>query len=315
MVDNTQSVVGIDVSKSTLDVCVLGDGCELFQVDNLQSGFTKIENQMNRLRLRLVIMEASGGYEKGVSEFLIEKGYPVAVVNARMVRDYAKALGVLAKTDRIDATILARYGRDISPRCAARIDRSMETLRYIEHRRVQLVEFSKQEKVRRQHPGLPEPLKTQIDVHLEQLDKQTEACKKSLIQAMAKHQHLQEKMDVLISVKGIGVVAATTFLLELPELGRLNNREIASLVGVAPKNNDSGRYRGKRQVWGGRCSVRNMLFMCALVAIRFNPAIAEYYQRLILKGKPHKVALVASMRKLLVTINTMVKNGEPWRAK
>ena len=125
---------------------------------------------------------------------------------------------------------------------------------------------------------------------------------------------LRTKRDVLISVKGIGDVAATTFLLELPELGELNNREIASLVGVAPKNNDSGYYRGKRQVWGGRQSVRNMLFMCSMVAIRFNPVIAGYYQRLTAKGKPHKVAIVACMRKPLVTINTMVKNGEAWRA-
>jgi transposase len=314
MTSKIESVVGIDVSKDSLDVCVLGRGCELLQVANLSSGFTKIANLLNRLRLKLVIMEASGGYEKAVSEFLIERGHPVAVVNARMVRDYAKALGVLAKTDRIDATVLARYGRDVDPRRNPGIDRSIEALRQIKQRRTQLVEFRKQEKVRRQRPGLPKPLMAQIDIHVGQLDKQIAACQKALRKALAKNDQLRTKLDVLTSVKGIGDVAATTFLLELPELGELNNREIASLVGVAPKNNDSGYYRGKRQVWGGRQSVRNMLFMCSMVAIRFNPVIAGYYQRLTAKGKPHKVAIVACMRKLLVTINTMVKNGEAWRA-
>ncbi|MEZ6117657.1 MAG: transposase [Pirellulaceae bacterium] len=291
----------------------MGVSRELFQVDNVKSGFKTIADRLTRMRLKLVIMEASGGYEKAISEFLIERGHPVAVVNARMVRDYAKALGVLAKTDRIDATILARYGRDIEPRCKLRIDRTIESLRQIKQRRAQLVEFRKQEKVRLQRPGLPKPLLTQIGVHVSQLDKQIATCQKALHTALTKEAQLKEKLDLLTSVKGIGVVAATTFLLDLPELGQLNNREIASLVGVAPKNNDSGHYRGKRQVWGGRESVRNMLFMCALVAIRFDPVITEYYQRLTAKGKPHKVAIVACMRKLLITINTMVKNGEAWQ--
>lgn len=313
MTSEVESVVGIDVSKEALDVCILGVSCELFQVANLKSGFTKIAERLIQLRLKLVIMESSGGYEKSFSEFLVERGYPVAVVNARMVRDYAKALGVLAKTDRIDAKILARYGRDIAPRRKAKIDRSIESLRQIKQRRAQLVEFRKQEKVRRQSPGLPTPLKAQIDVHIEQLTKQIDVCQKALCKALAKEDHLQKKLEILTSVKGIGVVAATTFLLELPELGQLNRREIASLVGVAPKNNDSGFHRGKRQVWGGRRTARNMLFMCAMVAIRFNPVIEQHYRKLTAKGKPHKVAIVACMRKLLVTINTMIRNGETWR--
>lgn len=244
---------------------------------------------------------------------LAEAKLPVVVVNPRQVRDFAKATGVLAKTDRIDARVLARFGEAVKPAIRPLPDEQARDLMALVARRRQLHQMLRAE----QHRLLrvARPLKKSLEQHIAYLEKQLEKLDDDLHDALRQSPVWQEHFDLLQSVPGIGPTTAATMIAELPELGRLSRHEIAALVGVAPFNRDSGKWRGKRSTWGGRSPVRSALYMATLVATQYNAYIRTYYQHLLARGKAKKTALVACMRKLIVILNTMLKNHQPWNPK
>jgi transposase len=247
-----------------------------------------------------------------VAAALAAAGVPVAVVNPRQVRDFAKATGTLAKTDRIDAEILARFAQAIRPPVRPLPDAQTQELQALTARRRQLVEMITAES-NRLHSSRSPAVQTGIRAHVDWLRDQVGDVDQDLDRAVKASPIWHVKDNLLQSVPGVGRVLARTLLTELPELGQLNRKQIAALVGVAPLNRDSGTLRGQRKVWGGRAQVRAVLYMNALVATRHNPVIRRYYQRLLAHGKPKKVALTACMRKLLVILNVIIRDGSPWR--
>lgn len=302
--------VGIDVSKASLDVA-LRPGDESWQTPNDEAGITQLVKRMKPYPIELIIVEATGGWEVAVVSALAEAGLPVAVVNPRQVRDFAKSLGRLAKTDRLDARILAHFGEAIHPEPRSLPDAQARHLQALLTRRRQLIEMLVAEKNRRAliHPDFLSDLQAHLaflEAHLNELDQQLRGL-------LEDSPCWREKDDLLQSVPGVGVVTAATLLAELPELGQLDRKKIAALVGVAPFHRDSGVYRGKRTIWGGRGAVRAILYMATLSAKRFNPIIKQFYERLIQAGKPPKVALTACMRKLLTILNAMLKSGTSWQ--
>jgi transposase len=264
------------------------------------------------LQPALVVMEATGGLEAPLAAMLAAAKVKVAVVNPRQVRDFAKALGVLAKTDRIDAQVLARFGQAIRPQVRALKSEELVELEATLTRRRQLVEMITAESNRR--ASAQPRIAKQIDKHVAWLEKQLEDANDDLDDMIRNSPIMQHKAQIMTSVPGVGKVTATTLLAELPELGQLSRRQISGLAGVCPFSRDSGTMRGRRTIWGGRASVRAALYMAAVVASRHNPVIRAFYQRLLLAGKQKKVALVACMHKLLITLNAMLKTGTPWRA-
>jgi transposase len=302
--------VGIDVSKSTLDVYIHPTK-KTVKVSNDEVGFKKLKEYLSE-QVTLVVMEASGGYEKQVFKQLSGFGIPVAVVNPRQIRNFAKALGHLAKTDRVDARIIAQFAEKIEPRVTPVKEKKQETLVELKTRRTQLVDMITMEKNRLDKSN--KNIKKNIEKTIKFLEKQLKALNETLQQAIAEDAELYKKDKLLQSIKGVGPVVSATILADLPELGTLDQRKIAALVGVAPFNQDSGRYEGERKVWGGRASVRSILYMAALVASRSNPKIKAFYKRLCEAGKKKKVALTACMGKLLVTMNAILKTGIPWQA-
>ena len=303
--------VGIDVSKERLDVCSLPDG-GTFSVANDRAGIDELlARLLEGVRPELVVLEATGKYERPAVA-VAAAGIAVAVVNPRQARDFAKAAGRLAKTDRIDAQVLARFAGAVGPRPSVLPDQEARVLQDILLRRRQLLEMMVAEKNRLQMAS--EAVARRIAAHVRWLEKELSRVDRELDEAVRESETWRANEELLRSVPGVGPVLARTLLAELPELGTLPRRRLCALVGVAPFNRDSGTFRGKRQVWGGRAPVRAALYMGALVATRHNPLIREFYERLLAAGKPKKVALVACMRKLLSILNAVMRDRVPWHS-
>lgn len=310
--------VGIDVSKERLDVAVRASELA-FSVAYDEPGLVELVKRLTDegKPIELVVVEATGGFEREVAMTLLAAGIPLAIVNPRQVRDFARATGKLAKTDKIDAAVLAFFAEAIRPAAHAIPDEITALLDALVTRRRQLVQMLAAEKNRRgalliQRAPNKAILKN-IDKHIAWLEKQLSDLEADIREAIESSPAWREKDDLLRGVSGIGRVTAATLLADVPELGTLDRRRIASLVGLAPFNRDSGALRGRRAVWGGRAAVRAVLYMATVAAIRCNPVIKAFYGRLRAAGKPPKVAIVAAMRKLLVTLNAIVRDGTPWK--
>ena len=301
--------VGIDVAKVRLDIAVRPTG-EQWTVPNDEAGITGIVAQLQTVAPTLIVLEATGGLELPVTAALTAAGLPVAVVNPRQVRDFAKATGRLAKTDRLDAQVLAQFAEAVHPTPRPVPDALAQELTALLARRRQLVAMSVAE---RQRLGRALPaVQVRIEAHLTWLDQELADVDDALRQRIRESPAWRVKARLVRSVPGVGPVLTTTLIAELPELGSLSRKEIAALVGVAPLNRDSGSLRGRRTVWGGRRRVRTALYMATLVAARHNPVIRCFYERLCTAGKAKKVALTACMRKLLTILNAMAKHNAPW---
>jgi transposase len=301
----SRKFVGIDVAKDKLDIAVQGE-TKASQVANDEKGITSLVKKMQKLAPELIVVEATGGYQRAVVLGLYEAGLPVALVNPARVRQYARACGLLAKTDKLDAFNLAEFGKQMRPRL---FEAKSEAGRYVSAllvRRRQVEETLKAEKsrLRTVHVSMRNSLERMIKILKEEI-KQLE---KELDQFMKEHADWKEQEEILRSAKGVGRVTATTLLAELPELGKLDRKKIAALVGLAPMNFDSGKKRGYRKTKGGRIEVRNVLYMSTLVATRYNPLIKAQYQELLRRGKVKKVALIACMRKFLTILNAMMRD-------
>jgi len=305
------SFVGIDVSKAQLDVSIRPSG-ERIQVTNSEDGITQLTARLTALAPTLIVLEATGGYQATVVASLGLAKLAVAVVNPRQVRDFAKATGRLAKTDLLDADVLAHFGEVIRPNPKPLLDEEMLALEALFTRRRQVVEMITAETNRLAQAR--KSVRPSIKAHINFLKRELQDINRDMDEAQRRSPLWREQEDLVRSVPGIGRVTSTTLLVGLPELGRLNRKQIAALVGVAPLNRDSGMFRGKRSIWGGRASVRAVLYMATLVATRYNPTIRSFYQRLCASGKAKKVALTACMRKLLTILNAMVRSKTPWQA-
>ena len=305
-----ESFVGIDVSKDCLDVGI-HPTLEKESFSNHEEGIGALVAYIRSLKPCLIVLEATGGYEAAVVSMLAADHQPVVVVNPRQVRDFAKATGRLAKTDRIDAAIIAHFGAALRPEVRPLKTPDAQALDALNARRRQIVEMVTMEKNRL--VGVPPAIQRSIKEHIAWLEERLKSTNDDIGQAIRNMPIWREKDEIFQSIKGIGPTTSAILLTELPELGELNRKEIAALAGVAPMNRDSGKVRGKRSVWGGRGYLRSVLYMGTLVATRHNPTIRAFYQRLLLAGKCKKVAITACMRKLLTIINVMVKNKTKWQ--
>ena len=301
--------VGIDVAKTSLEIAEHSSG-QQWSFSNDDSGISQAITHLQKLTPSLVVLEATGGIEVPVTAALAATGIPVVVVNPRQIRDFAKATGRLAKTDTLDARVMAHFAAAIHPTPRPIPDAQAQEFSAMLARRHQLVEMLTAEK-NRLGTAL-KPVKTGIQDHISWLEQELDKINSELRRHIQQSPIWREKDNLLQSVPGVGPVLSVTLLTGLPELGILNRREIAALVGVAPLNRDSGNLKGKRTVWGGRAMVRATLYMGTLVATRYNPAIKIFYQRLCAAGKSKKVALTACMRKLLTILNAIIKNHTPW---
>jgi transposase len=303
---------GVDVSKGHLEVFVAPTG-ERFSVTNDDSGIDELLARLDEPSSpALVVLEATGGFERPVAAALAASGLAVAVVNPRQARDFARATGKLAKTDRIDAESLAHFAEAVCPTPRPIVEEEARALGEILARRRQLVGMLTAEN-NRLLTASTKRVKKRIEAHVRWLEKELTRADGDLQEAIEESPAWRENEELLRGVPGVGPVLARTLLAELPELGELKNKQLAALVGVAPLNRDSGILRGRRAIWGGRSGVRAALYMGALVATRCNPDVKVFYERLLAGGKPKKVALVACMRKLLVILNAMLRNRTPWR--
>lgn len=300
-------VVGIDVSKDQLDVCVLPSG-DRFSCDNTEEAIAGLVARLEPLKPTRIVLEATGRLEAAAVARLAEARLPVVVVNPRQARDFAKATGTLAKTDKIDAAVLARFAEAIKPEIRPLKDADARHLEELLGRRRQLIQMLTMEKNRLKQ-AVSARVKRDVQQHIEWLEGRLQDVDKDLWQAIKASELWSKKRDLLGSVPGVGRVTILTMLALLPELGQLNRKQIAALVGVAPLNCDSGRQRGTRRCWGGRSRVRQALYMAALSASRHNPPLRRFYTRLIAAGKKPKVALNACMRKLLTILNAIVRDG------
>jgi transposase len=302
--------VGIDVSKKWLDVAV-HEPAEGFRVSNDESGIASLVKRLKKLKPRLIVVEATGGFEMLVVAELSQAGLSVAVVNAKRVRDFAKATGQIAKTDKLDAKVLAHFAAAVRPTVRSLRTDEEEQLTALLTRRRQVLEMLTIEKNRL--VTVRTKRRADIEAHIRWLSKSLKELDKEIEEFVENSPIWKEKDALLQSVPGVGPVTSATMLGMLPELGELNRQQIAALVGVAPMNKDSGKKQGKRRVFGGRAAVRSVLYMAALSAKKFNPLIRKFYERLIKHGKEKKVALTACMRKLLVILNAMMHSQQPWR--
>jgi len=302
--------VGIDVSKAELEVALLPEE-RVCKFPNDEGGISALVEQLSPLSPERIILEATGGLEAPVVGALALAGLPVVMMNPRPVRDFAKATGKLAKTDRIDALVLARFGQTIKPPLRPLKDEQTQELDALITRRRQLVEIITAEKNRLGRAS-KKRVHRDIKAHITWLEKRLKDMNQDLENLIKNTPLWCEKDKIIRSVPGAGPVLSVTLLAQLPELGQLNRKEIAALAGVAPFNCDSGTYRGQRRIWGGRASVRCALYMSTLAAIRFNPVINTFHQRLIQNGKKPKVAITACMRKLLTILNAMIRDRSPW---
>jgi transposase len=285
---------------------------ERWTSDTTVPAINAVVERLRSLRPRIIVVEATGGYERALVAALAAADVPVAVVNPRQTRAFAQAIGRTAKTDAIDATVLAAFGGRLDVEARPVADDATQALAALVARRRQLVEMIGMERARLEHAPSTGPITRELRRHIRWLERRVADVDDDIGTTIAAHPIWRVKEVLLRSVPGIGPTTARTLLAELPELGRLDRRRIAALVGVAPVNCDSGQFRGQRHIWGGRASVRTALYMAALVASRYNPVLRVFYQRLRAAGKPGKVALVAVMRKLLTTLNAMIKHDTPW---
>ena len=301
--------VGIDVSKSVLDASVYPSG-NTWRVEHTLAGMAALAEELTDLRPTVVVVEATGGLEMSLTAALGVARLPVVVVNPRQVRDFARATGRLAKTDKLDAQVLAQFGAMVRPQIRPLPDAARLELRALVTRRQQLLEMITAEKnrLRRTTPGV----RQRIEVNVRWLREQLKELDRDLGDFLKSSPLWQEEARVLRSAPGVGPIVTATLIARLPELGSLNCKQVAALVGVAPFNRDSGTFRGKRKVWGGRGPLRTTLYMATLVATRHNSVLRAFYQRLCAAGKPKKVALIACMRKLLVILNSMIKQHSTW---
>jgi len=306
----TSSYIGIDVSKDRLDVAVLGEECS-WQVDNTPDGIAELVQRMAEMQPELIVVEATGGYQRAVVEALFWAGLAVAVVNPARVRQFARACGLLAKTDKLDAQVLAVFGQRVQPRPYEGKSEAEKHLSALLVRRKQLEEMLKaeQNRLRTISPSLRGSVERIIAI----LKEEKKHLEEQIEQFLNEQKVWQEEREILSSAPGVGMVTTATLLADLPELGKMDRKKIAALVGVAPMNYDSGKKRGYRKTKGGRGDVRSVLYMSTLVATRYNPVIQTQYQHLLKRGKEKKVALTACMRKFLTILNAMVRDQQPFR--
>jgi transposase len=313
MSEKNEVFVGIDVSKARLDVAVWPK-VETWSTPNDDEGIDVLVSKLRELSPNQVLLEATGGLERRVLAKLVGAGIPAMAINPRNVRDFAKSLGTLAKTDRLDAIILARFSQAIRPELRPMADEQTQELQAQLTRRRQIVEMMVAEKNRLLAADASK-VRKQIKEHIEYLKKELSINEYDLDQTIKQTPAWLEKVDLLESTPGVGRTTATTLVALLPELGTLGRKQIAALVGVAPFSKDSGTLKGRRTIWGGRATVRAALYMAALTATRRNRALSPLYRRLKAAGKPSKVALVACMRKLLTILNAILRDRAPWRAQ
>jgi len=301
--------VGIDVSKATLDLWLYPSG-KSWQAEHSPAGMSALAEELVALEPAVVVVEATGGLEVSLAVALGSAGLPVTVVNPRQVRDFARATGRLAKTDKLDSQVLAQFGAMVQPPVRPLPEAARRELRALVTRRQQLLVMITAEKnrMRRTTPGV----RQRIEINVRWLQGQLKELDRDQEDFLRSSPLWQEDAKLLRSVPGIGPIVTATVIARLPELGSVNRKEVAALVGVAPFNRDSGTLRGKRTVWGGRGPLRTALYMATLVAVRHNPVLRDFYQRLCAAGKPKKVALTACLRKLLVILNSILKHRRPW---
>lgn len=310
MIQDRKCHIGIDVSKAVLDVYILP--CKKYmQFKNDMKGIQKLARKLKSFSQASIVMEATGGYEKTVAQSLQKMDFSVSVVNPRPIRDFAKALGKLAKTDRIDAEVIALFAEKMQPQENLIYNENQQKLADLNARRRQLVGMITMEK-NRLDKASPE-LKKSIQRIIRALEKELQTINEALEKSIQNDADYVQKNTLLKSIKGVGSVVAAGIIADLPELGKVSSKQISALAGLAPYNRDSGMLRGKRTIWGGRATVRCILYMATLVATRHNPQIKSFYERLCNAGKLKKVAITACMHKLLITMNAMIKNGELWR--
>jgi transposase len=301
--------IGMDVSKDKLDVAVRPSG-EFMTFSCTEDSLSLMTEFIRSKNPDLIVLEATGGLEMGALRSLALARLPVVAINPRQVRDFARAMGILAKTDKIDAHVIARFAESVRPEIRALKTPLDERLDALNARRFQIVGMITAEKNRLVNSS--KWTKKDIQGHIKGLEKRLAKIDSDLDDLIKKSPIWRQKDKILRSIPGVGAVMARTILADLPEAGTLNRKEIAALTGVAPLNRDSGKHKGKRIIWGGRAKVRSVLYMCALTAVRCNPILKAFYNRLIRAGKKPKVALTACMRKLLVILNAMLKNGTCW---
>jgi transposase len=304
--------VGIDVSKAWLDIAVHAKE-ETFRASNDEIGIADLVKRLKKLKASLIVLEPTGGFEMRVVAEFTQAGLPVAVVNAKRVRDFARATGQIAKTDKLDAKVLAHFAAAVRPAVRSLRTEQEEQLTALMTRRRQVIDMLTVEKNRL--VTVRAKMRTDIEAHIHWLSNSLKELDQEIEEFVKGLPVWKEKDALLQSVPGVGRVTSATLLGMLPELGVLNRQEIAALVGVAPVNKDSGKKRGRRRVYGGRADVRSVLYMAALSAKKFNPVIRKFYQRLIQQGKEKKVALTACMRKLLVILNAMIRSNQSWRVQ
>jgi transposase len=312
MVDQNNSSVGVDVSQARLDVA-LHPSAEQWQTSNDEAGIRQLLERLQQLDPERIVLEATGGYELPLLAALSSVGLPVVVVNPRQVRDFARATGRLAKTDALDAQVLAQFAAAIRPRLRPLPDAATRELSALLARRRQLVEMRTAESSRLL--TALERVRPDIREHVRWLDKRVKEIDRELHDRLRASPAWREKENLLRSIPGVGPVLSATLLADVPELGTLGHRQLAALIGVAPLNRDSGQRRGRRSVWGGRAVVRAVLYMATTVAVRRNPVVKALYERLVAVGKLRRVALVACMRKLLRICNAMVRQHTVWRVQ
>jgi len=304
--------VGVDVGKHQLDICIYERDL-YFSVSNNTAGIRQALNRLARYQVERIVCEATGRYEHALVEAAIDKRLPIIVSNPIKIRRYAGAIGQLAKTDEIDSRLIAKYAAVIQPEVRRHKCKQVIKIKDLLVRRRQLIEMMTMEKNRYQI--MPKFLKADIHRCITHMQKQLEKIDKQLNILVEKHDEWQAKRKRLLSVPGIGPVVVNTLLGDLPELGSLTNKQIAALTGVAPYNRDSGKLRGKRRIRGGRATVRTMLYMAMLTSIQHNPVIKRFYQRLVAEGKHKKVALTACIRKMVIILNAMLRDGTNWNEK
>jgi len=302
-------VAGIDVSKESLDVFLLPCGASQ-RFSNNESGCAELVKLLTEKAPSRVIFESTGGLETLAVGMLSAASLPVVVVNPRQIRDFAKACGLLAKTDKLDAKVIAMFGQRIEPEIRPLKDEAAQELSALISRRRQLVDMQTAEKNRL--TAAPKAVRGGIVQHIEWLEQQVASFDDDISRFIQSSPVWKEKEQILTSIKGVGPVTASTLLAAIPELGSVSRHKISALAGLCPYNRDSGKHKGKRSIWGGRAAVRSVLYMATLAAVRFNPVIKAFYERLRNAGKLHKVAITAAMRKLLVILNAMLRDNRKW---
>lgn len=304
-----EKYVGIDVSKEYLDIHLIPENIRQ-RVQNTSEDIEGLVDWVKEQEPQLIILESTGGYERNVCVALLEAGQATSVVNPKRVRDFAKASGRLAKTDAIDAKVLAEFGRALQPEVKLQLEKAQTELSDVLQRRRQVVQMLIAEKNRLGIMG--NVVRDDIQEHIDFLEKRRKNLEDELLERMKKDDNWKAKFDLCTSIPGIGQTVALTLVADLPELGKLNRKQVAALVGVAPFNRDSGKANGKRFISGGRENIRNALYMATLSAVRFNPVLREVYHQMQARGKPKKVALIACLRRLIVMANAIVRSGQPW---